>query len=200
VRGGRESARATTGRMIDLGTFGGTSGWPYGLNNRGQVIGQSNLAGDVDFHAFLWERGVLKDLGTLGGNKSSPRWINEKGEVVGRADIPGTKTRHGFLGENGGPIVDLQTLVLPGSDVTIKETYFIDDAGEIAGFGSNFGGDERATMLIPCDGYHPGVEGCDYDPVELNASAASAPAQSVTSPKTAMEAPASSTFASKVHK
>ena len=75
------------GTMIDLGTLGGTAGWPYGLNKKGQVTGQSNLADDVHFHAFLWDRGVLKDLGTLGGDNSSARWINDAGEVVGRAEF-----------------------------------------------------------------------------------------------------------------
>src|ERR1035441_7454250 len=50
---------------------------------------------------------------------------------------------HGFLWENGGPIVNLQTLVLPGSDVTISETNYINDAGEISGFGTNSNGDQQ---------------------------------------------------------
>ena len=189
------------GTMIDLGTLGGTGGWPWGLNNKGQVTGQSNLADDVNFHAFLWEGGVMKDLGTLGGNKSSSRWINEAGEIVGRADIPGSQTRHGFLWrkgvmtdlgvvdndpcstaysinsssqiigisavcgqtghgflwENGGPIVDLQTLVLPGSNVTIQQVYFISDAGEIAGSGVDSNGNQRPILLVPCDEKHAGV-------------------------------------------
>jgi probable HAF family extracellular repeat protein len=54
--------------MADLGTLGGTLGYPNTLNNRGQVVGQSNLAGDGVSHPFLWdEREGLKDLGT-------PRW------------------------------------------------------------------------------------------------------------------------------
>lgn len=207
------------GRMIDLGTLGGTAGWPYGLNQRGQVTGQSNLADDVHFHAFLWDRGVLKDLGTLGGDKSSARWINDAGEVVGRAELhPGSTRRqgffwkngvmtdlgilagdtcstaytinsdeqivgdsgncgainHGFLWENGGPIVDLQTLVLPGSDVTISETNYINDAGEISGFGTNSSGDQRAILLIPCDEHHPG-ECEDYSMIEATTPQTSAP-------------------------
>ena len=89
------------GRMIDLGGLGGTCGGSWWINNRGQVIGQSNLPGDLNFHAFLWERGRMLDLGTLGGNRSSARMINNAGEVVGRADIPGSATRHGFLWKNG---------------------------------------------------------------------------------------------------
>ena len=41
--------------MVDLGTLGGNSGGPNALNNRGQVIGISNLAGDQISHPFLWD-------------------------------------------------------------------------------------------------------------------------------------------------
>jgi probable HAF family extracellular repeat protein len=53
--------------MIDLGGLGGTFGTAPCANNRGQVIGQSNLPADKNQHAFLWEQGAMKDLGTLGG-------------------------------------------------------------------------------------------------------------------------------------
>jgi uncharacterized membrane protein len=36
-------------RMIDLGTVGGTYGYPNWMNTRGQVAGQSNLVGDQSF-------------------------------------------------------------------------------------------------------------------------------------------------------
>jgi uncharacterized membrane protein len=48
--------------MIDLGTLGGTSGGPVALNDRGQVLGISNLAGDQSFDFFLWDNGQLTDL------------------------------------------------------------------------------------------------------------------------------------------
>jgi len=40
--------------MRDLGTLGGTFGFAQCANNLGQVIGQSNLAGDMAQHAFFW--------------------------------------------------------------------------------------------------------------------------------------------------
>jgi probable HAF family extracellular repeat protein len=73
--------------MIDLGGFGGTLGAPQWMNNRGQVVGSSNLPGDAGSHPFLWSKGVLTDLKTFSdlfpfGVAFS---INEAGEVVGTA-------------------------------------------------------------------------------------------------------------------
>jgi probable HAF family extracellular repeat protein len=75
------------GTMIDLHGLGGTFGFAQ-CANRGQVIGQSNLAGDVDQHAFLWEQDTMKDLRTLGGSFSVAFWLNDAGEAVGGATTP----------------------------------------------------------------------------------------------------------------
>jgi probable HAF family extracellular repeat protein len=72
-------------RMIDLGTLGGTLGVANWLNNRGQVVGQSNLAGDLTAHPFLWDRGSLKDLGTLGGTFGVATSVSDAGVIVGGA-------------------------------------------------------------------------------------------------------------------
>ena len=89
------------GKMIDLGSFGGTSGFGQMVNNRTQVIGVSNLPGDATQHGFLWEDGNLQDLGTLGGTYSSPNWLNEAGEVVGGATTQADLNYFAFLWKNG---------------------------------------------------------------------------------------------------
>jgi probable HAF family extracellular repeat protein len=110
------------GKMLDLGTLGGTWGLPADLNDAGQVVGSMNLAGDKAHHAFLWKQGKLTDLGTLGGATSDAEWENAAGDVVGRADVRSTGPAcsvGGPLGSNkcphhavmwkNGKIIDLGT-------------------------------------------------------------------------------------------
>ena len=213
--------------MIDIGTLGGTCGSPYLINNRGQVVGASNLAGDQVTHAFLWERETgIFDLGTLGGtdsvafaindagvivggfccvegdalahtflwdgnmhdlgvvpgtNCSFPFWINARGQIVG---IGGNDCYDGFLWEDGGPMVDLNTLVSNKSGFSITAPggqgfaggIYINDNGEIFGRGIPAGCNDAAVcghdfVLIPCDENHPGIEGCDYSRVDATPAA-----------------------------
>jgi len=116
------------GVMRDLGTLGGTLSFTNGLNDRGQVVGQSNLLGDLVFHPFLWDRGALTDLGTLGGDNGFATVINEKGEVTGRADVPGSKAHHGFLWTDG-VMTDLGTV----NGTPCSTGYAINQSGQIVG-------------------------------------------------------------------
>ena len=83
----------TDGTPIDLGNLGGSVGvslMAVGnralyINNNGQVVGGSTLAGNKTAHAFLWTRdGGMKDLGVVAGDDNSGGLaINNRGEVVG---------------------------------------------------------------------------------------------------------------------
>jgi len=100
----------TNGQMQDLGSLGGTIAVPSRLdslggpvlNNHGQVVGTSTLAGDDSEHAFLWTSGTMMDLGTLGGDVSQALAINDAGQVVGWSDFsPTSPFHHAFLWQHG---------------------------------------------------------------------------------------------------
>lgn len=110
--------------ITDLGALGGSNSVPWGINDRGQVVGGSETT-DIDpdsgfptFHAFLWDKGVMQDLGTLGGQYSQALLggINSDGQVVGEAETstvdpnnPPFFATHAFLWEKGA-MHDLGTL------------------------------------------------------------------------------------------
>jgi probable HAF family extracellular repeat protein len=76
--------------MTDLGGLGGSCTVATDLNERGQVVGQSWLTGDLAGHAFRWDgKNGLVDLGTLGGDFSSATAINGEGRAVGGSYLPG---------------------------------------------------------------------------------------------------------------
>ena len=88
--------------MIDLGTLGGTIGIPNAMNDRGQVVGLSNLTGDQSSHPFRWTKAEgMTDLGTFGGSSGQANWINEAGQVVGLATNQGDRALFAFLWTQG---------------------------------------------------------------------------------------------------
>lgn len=138
--------------ITDLGTLPGqTDSDAHGLNNRGEVVGQS---GDGRTgHAFLWKGRQMRDLGTLGGPWSDATGINNRGQVVGQSDTVykesdrKTVITHAFLWENGR-MRDLGTL---GGKASLKRAmsgkpnpnvWFrdrsrataINDTGQVVGF------------------------------------------------------------------
>jgi probable HAF family extracellular repeat protein len=119
------------GLMVPLGTLGGTCGFPTGMNDRGQVTGQSDLAGDLTFHPFLWDDGVLTDLRTLGGDTGTTQWINNAGDVVGKADLPDSFSppNHDAVLWSHGEIKDLGTL--PGD--SCSNAYYVNSRGQVVG-------------------------------------------------------------------
>jgi probable HAF family extracellular repeat protein len=92
--------------MKDLGGLGGALGLVDcecgGFNNRGQVVGLSDLPGDAIADPFLWDGEKLIDLFTdsIGGNPISANAINDAGEVVGGGSFP-NRPFDTFLWKNG---------------------------------------------------------------------------------------------------
>jgi probable HAF family extracellular repeat protein len=127
----------------------------------------------------------MTDLGALKGDDCSiARAINSRGQIVGTSYPCATGSENAALWDNGA-VISLNSFLPPGSDLhlTGDDTY-INDRGEIAGTALRPNGDIRAFLLIPCDENHPGVEGCDYGPMEVSTVAASQTAsQNRLSPK-----------------
>ncbi|HWD21335.1 MAG TPA: hypothetical protein VHB20_18860 [Verrucomicrobiae bacterium] len=145
---------------VDLGALGGFNSHAYGINNAGQIVGDSALTGNSAFHAVLFSgTGVNNiDLGTLGGATSHADAINNLGEIVGNS-YPSNNNNsvyHAFVYHNG-VMRDLNDLVLPGSGFTnlrlIQEGSrvpgrAINDSGQIAAVGE-VNGRTHAVLLTP---------------------------------------------------
>lgn len=137
------------GNLTDIPTLGGTLAFGQCANNRGQVIGQSNLPDDVGCpdscaqHAFLWDNGILTDLGTLGGSFSQPFWLNNEGEAVGWALTAGDEEFHATLWRNGH-ITDLN----PDGDC-FSIAWAINSKGQIVG--ESFNCDTGALRTVVWD-------------------------------------------------
>lgn len=132
------------GAMIDLGTFGGPRSNPDAINNRGQVVGSSNVTvttgtGPPDSHAALWQDGTMTDLGTLGGTFANALAVNERGQIVGHSETPDGSV-HAFLWEDG-VMIDLGTLGGANSYASA-----INDRGEIVGGSDTASGERRAFL------------------------------------------------------
>ncbi len=106
----------------DTSYYGDTS-YATGINNLGQVVGQSGR------DAFLWENGRMIDLGTLGGPYSWANGLNDAGQVVGASWPAGYEGGHAFLWEKG-KMTDLGTLRDPRS---YSDAYAINASGQIVG-------------------------------------------------------------------
>jgi probable HAF family extracellular repeat protein len=120
------------GKMRSLGSLGGTSGCATNLNNKGQVAGTSNLAGDAVFHPFFWSNGTLTDIGTFGGSTGYTNYMNDAGEVVGQADRPGDVIHRAFLWKDG-MLHDLGTLD------KCSTAYGINSKGQVVGASGDCG-------------------------------------------------------------
>lgn len=136
----------------NLGNLAGVDGasvQALGLNEAGQVVGQSLSAGGTT-HAFRTapNRAItaVDDLGTLGGNFSAAYGINNLGQVAGDTDtaIPGPviggvqqpNARRAFRLDPGGSMIDLGTLAPNGGANGFNNSgaRAINDAGNVVGF------------------------------------------------------------------
>ncbi len=156
----------SNGVINDLGTLGGNDSEAIWLNDAGDVVGSADLPGSQIHHAVIWTHGDIHDLGTVAGDPCSRgRGLNVSGQVVGGSSDC-QNFLHAFLWENGGPMLDLNTLIPPGSGMQLTNAFNINDRGEIIaktapiGFTPNDDADlGHLVLLVPCDSGEAGCEG-----------------------------------------
>jgi probable HAF family extracellular repeat protein len=146
------------GIMTDLGTLGGDSSQVWWLNDAGVSAGSADLSTPGIHHAVRWKDGQILDLGTVEGDACSHgRAINAKGQIVGLS-TDCHRALHAFVWEEGSPMLDLNTLIPPGSGVLLTNAININDRGEILAQSDPLGVtpiDEadlgHLVLLVPCD-------------------------------------------------
>lgn len=145
--------------MTDLGTLGGLNSWGRAINNRNQVVGESDVdapTGEHYTHAFLWSAGQMTDLGTLRSDPaagfSAASDINDAGVVVGWAENDAGQ-RRAFRYENG-VMEDLNELLYLVNDqgqplptrLVLTEARGINEDGLIVGWATVGPGADAATV------------------------------------------------------
>ena len=135
---------AQNGYLIqDLGSLGSyyfsTSSLAYGINDQGQVVGES-ITNSGDYHAFLWDSVQgMQDLGILKGyNGQTNRYtesyaygINNNGQVVGESTI--NNGYHAFLWDSVHGMQDLGTLGSYSYAGSYSVAFGINDQGQVVG-------------------------------------------------------------------
>jgi probable HAF family extracellular repeat protein len=134
--------------LYDLGTLGGPASHGHDVNDLVHVCGWSMIqANNPASRGFFWADGVMKSLGTLGGIYSAAFGMNDHDQVVG-ASTRADEVQVAFLWNND-QMVDLNTLVAPGSGLLLTAAYDIDDQGAIVGVGERPNHETRAVLLTP---------------------------------------------------
>jgi probable HAF family extracellular repeat protein len=137
--------------MKDLGALGGSLSRASWVNETGEIVGGSTT-NDGLFHAVRWRHGHIEDLGTVAGLPCSVAvQVNARGEIAGQSfDCADISNGRATLWKPNGSGIDLNVFLPPGSDLTLYETHFVNDRGEIVAVGILPNGDQHIVVMVPC--------------------------------------------------
>ena len=139
------------GSAIDLGNLGSnTFTVPAAINDRGEVVGASQIA-DGTVHPFIWTRETgMQDLGEPAGAFATGipccHTINNRAEAVGFS--LGAAGPHAYLWKHG-QMFDLNASIPADSGWVLQFCEAINDRGQIAGYGINPSGQTHGFLLTP---------------------------------------------------
>jgi len=126
--------------IYNLGVLGEYSSEASGINDLGQIVGNSNEPGILgDEHAFIWENGVMYDIHEDYGDSDSSYAvaINNHTQIVGSWGDPNITP---FLWTQESGMVALNKLVPPRMQWYLRYAFNINDLGQIVGYGFRGGG------------------------------------------------------------
>ena len=145
------------GKMTTLPIPSGSSAVSaFAINDNAEIAGAIYPSSGVPAHAASFRGGVWTDLGVISGAlASTAKAINISGQVVGTAVFrqtqyhPPKPGKHVPFISTAQGLVDLNTLITPGSGFTVTDAVGINDSGQILCEANNASGSARAVLLTP---------------------------------------------------
>jgi probable HAF family extracellular repeat protein len=139
------------GVLTDLGALGGFDARPFGLNDRGQVLGMQ-VGPDFEASVFLWHRGVTTEVGqSLGGLGMAA--LNERGQVGFTGPPPGGGVGRVYLWHDG---VRIELGDLGSGEPGLSD---INERGEVTGNSTSTSGNRayvwRRGVMTALDPHGP---------------------------------------------
>ena len=133
--------RTVDGTLQDLGTLGGPNSHALSINDKGVIVGWSQVDFNIgafgipDLHPAMWVNGVLTRLPDLGGSVSLAIHVNNNGTAVGQSFVADDSAFFAVMWKNGV----LTNLGALGTDVA-SSAGSINNRGQVAGmsFDANF--------------------------------------------------------------